>query len=491
MAASAKIKPYRVVLVYPPNANQMKIYVPNILLRDNHSIIPPLSISYLAASLSQRPGIEVRMIDAQRVRKYKQLENSLREKPFDFIGVSAMTLTLFDSLQTLRVARKVNPRAVTCLGGYHMMLYPRETMKHDGIDYGVIGDGEHAIGSLVDGLANGEDVSDIPGLVYRNGNSLKTNDSERIKNLDCLPFPEFPSPLSGEYRSYVDPIRSAPIITSRGCPFHCTYCSSQMCGYRTRSIQNVVEEIAVRKQQKWDSLSFWDETLNSPEKRIQSLCNAMIQSGNTMPFTARVRPDFLSEKTVSLLTKAGCSRLAFGIDITPESTARKYQRNIDLGKTRQALHLSKKAGIITSANFIICLMEENKKDVLDRLAHLRSYKFDFAQFSLLMVFPGTELYTQHLQDNRADFFRQFTLAPKANAAFPLADSPLPIVKRKSLIRKAYRSFYFSPARMVQLSSNTTVRKKGLLSGIAAAFSILAFSIFPGQRLYGFSKQMGN
>ena len=465
-----------VLLVYAPTYNEMKFYLPRVL-RHSHTVVPPISIAYLAAYLRRElPELQIDAVDAEMTRDWNLVRQYFEQNRFDVIGVSTFTTNLFDSLRILKIAAEVRPEATRLLGGFHMMHYAEETMTHNCIDFAFQGDSEESLALFLRKLGRNDDVRDVPGLVYRDGETVRINPQQAGGDLDDLPFPEFPELLAGRYYSFVDAERAVPIMTSRGCPFSCTYCSSQPFKMRKRSIANVLDEMEFRKQQGARLINVWDESINFQPGRIKELCRGILDRGLDIQFTGRARPDFIDEEDVRLLAKAGCSRISFGIDVTPEEVSRRYNRPIKLDHAQDVMHWCTRHGLRHSANFLLGLEYDAESDTRQRIAHSLTYDVDLIQYNLLYYLPGTKIYNDYVEASGTDPFRDYVLRPKEDVHLPLCNSRMTVRRRIWLARMAFLKAYLSPKGLLrQLSRNRYTRERPW-EAAKAALSMLWFII---------------
>src|SRR4030042_7001831 len=212
--------------------------------RDEHPL-PPLGLAYIAAAL-EKEGVDVQVLDLLVAQYSPQgLRKRLREYQPHFVAATCSTLNYHIASRILRVCQSFDPELTTLIGGPHVSFTAKEVIEEaPWIDVVVRGEGEHTLVDLLNALATGRDLAQVSGIAYRkNGDALLTSPRPLIKDLDRLPHPaRHLLPLS-KYRALKAP---CPVITTRGCPFGCIFCSAPKLfgrGVRFRDPRAVVDEI--------------------------------------------------------------------------------------------------------------------------------------------------------------------------------------------------------------------------------------------------------
>ena len=253
------------------------------------SLFIPLGIGYLAAVL-EKNQYEVNVIDCQVLRPTrKQLETELVQSQPDVVGVTSATLTYKPALEIVKTAKEVIPNCLTVLGGPHVTVMDEQTLsEHPETDIVVRGEGEQTMLELVNLVSESklENLNEVSGITFRkNGQIVRTPDRPFIQNLDELPHPAHKHFPLTKYRLFGK--NYLPIITSRGCPFQCTFClASRMCGkrFRTRSPKNVVDELEwLRDTHEADVFAFYDDTFTFDSKRAYEICEEMKNRNVDLP----------------------------------------------------------------------------------------------------------------------------------------------------------------------------------------------------------------
>ncbi len=231
-----------------------------------HPPLIPLGIGYLSAIL-EKNGFEVDIVDCQAEKlSYDEAGILLGKRRPDIVGVTSTTLTYNSALQIVRVAKKTCPASLTIMGGCHVTFWDREALEAcPDLDVVVRGEGESTMLELAERITSGKDFHDVIGTTCREDGKITRNlDGSFVKNLDGLPYPAYHLMSIESFRRQGEIL--FPILSSRGCVYWCDFCSAvRMFGrkYRTRSVENVLDEIEfMRKKYGADRFTFYDDLLS-------------------------------------------------------------------------------------------------------------------------------------------------------------------------------------------------------------------------------------
>ncbi len=377
-----------------------------------------------------RVGLDAQTI-AERVRKWNA-DVVVVEIPFSGWSKAAF--------EVVSAVKSVNGKIVVVLMGQHPSARPEACLSDDNVDFVVIGEPESTISELADFLNAGKrDFATINGLAFKQkGKTVRTDERAIIENLDSLPFPArnlLPMKI------YYDAVKENPlrgeiskpwtaIITSRGCPHNCVFCSNNIVWgkkWRARSPKNVVDEIEhLVNNYGVKQIDFSDDNMTLDKKRMAEICDLIVERGLHIEwFTPNgVRADMLDEPLLRKMKKAGCKK----IRVAPESGVQRVVydiigKNLDLKSVEQAVINCKKVGIKVGCFFVIGLIGETKADIEEtiRFAYkLKRLGADSFIFSIAMPLYGTAFYEQAKQGGfLRKGFCDFALA----ATEPLVETP--------------------------------------------------------------------
>ena len=437
-------------------------------------VFPNMSLCYLASTL-EKEGHEVRIIDANVLGlSIGETVNLLRGFGPGAVGFNILTEGFRDSVPWMRAVKDA-VGAPLIVGGFHLKLYPRETMTHPFIDYAAVGQAWHTFPELLSALECGErDVSGIQGLCYREGDEVvMTVPREDPTTLDDVPFPARHLIPNERYSTILT--KQWPItvmLTGQGCPFHCIYCD--MAGwYQPRDPLLVVDEIeecisrfGIRE------FYFQDETFTVNRKKVFTFCNEILRRGIKTTFAIRTRADCVTREMLMLLKETGCIRINFGIETGDDRISRNIKRNITCDQMRDAVRWAKEAGLMTLGFFLLGTPGETVESIRKTIALAIELDTDFVSISKLVPVPNSELYDLIVKETGRDYWREYTLGnwdvindiAYYKCGVSAADLDL-------WLQRAYRAFYFRPRYILRTLSRVRSLKEfyGLLT---SAWSIL-------------------
>jgi radical SAM superfamily enzyme YgiQ (UPF0313 family) len=410
-------------------------------------------LCWLAGVLRQN-GYAVEIIDALPLRlNNDELADLIIERKPKYVGISACTLDIFSAAELADKLKTLNSEIVTILGGAHVTATPSETIEcFPSIDIGVIGEGEATIIDLLDTLEgkNHKTLADVDGIVYRdNGRIVITNHRAFINDLNSLPLPAWD--LLPEIRKYyfappwtMHSGKTATIITSRGCPFQCIYCDRKVFGNRVRfHSAEYVLNIIKTMHYKYDISHFRisDDNFIANKKRLKDICELIIKEKLKITWSCLARVDSIDPDSLSLMKKAGCWSIAFGVETGSQKIHDFEKKRVTLEKIEHAVKMTRKAGIKTISFNIIGHPLETVETIKETIRFNKKIGVDDFKTQFMIPFPGTELY--HIAGEYGTFDKDW----KKMSVFK---EPIFVphgLTKEELIRwnkKAFWSFYIQP-----------------------------------------------
>ncbi|MBI5892264.1 MAG: radical SAM protein [Deltaproteobacteria bacterium] len=363
------------------------------------SCLPSLGLGYIAACL-EKEGVGIKILDLNVNRAgLKDLPQTLSMLGFipQFIGITSAATTVHAAKDIAGICKRVFPDAKVVMGGVQPTVTPEMFLESEHVDYVVRGEGEVTI---IDLVVRGEELSNIKGLSYKkDGKLLHNPDRLPIANLDEIPFPSYHLFQIEKYHPPEALFRRLPainIITSRGCPFKCTYCATQTIWpgkLRMRSIENVIEELKVLTQQYGiREISFSDDTLPAIRSRMVQLCEAILKNKIDITWSCNAIVKFVDEDVLRLMKKAGCHHICYGVESVDEQILKNIHKNIKIEEAEQVIKATKKAGIACRASFMFGNPGETVESMQKTLEFTLRTKPDFALFNITTPYPGTPMY---------------------------------------------------------------------------------------------------
>ena len=438
----------RVCLINPPRIHPK--------LWGKPCVLQPLDIAYIAAVLEKQHKVSIIDAPAEGWRNLEQLDETkyrlgltsneievkIKHWAPDLVVITIPFLGWWKTaFETASVVKNIDKNIKVVLVGLHPSTRPVDCLTHPNIDFVVIGEPEHTVLELVSTLEQGnmEDLKKVEGIAFiKNGETITTPPRPFIQDLDSLPFPARHLLPMDKYFDAVkeNPLRGeiykpwAAMITSRGCPHNCIFCSNHIIKgkkWRARNAESVVDEIEhLVNTYHIKQLDFEDDNLTLDKKRMENICDLIIERGFDIEWYTPngVRADNLDEKLLTKMAKSGCKK----IRIAPESGVQRVvdqimKKNLDLKKVENAVILARKVGIEIGCFFILGVIGETKEDIeaTIRYAHkLRKLGANRFYFSYATPLYGTELYEQA---KRGGFLKEGFSDEELTAAQPIIETP--------------------------------------------------------------------
>lgn len=392
-----------------------------------HTITPPLGLGYLAACVRAR-GHEAAIIDLARERAGAEKGAALvKAQAPDLIGLGIMSSAYLPAKELVAAIRQELPDTPLVIGGPHVTALAEDAMEDFGVDLAMTGECEQSFPELVEAMAAGGSLDGgslagspqdgsplnngrldgIPGLCFRDGGIVVGERGDFTDDLDSLPFPAWDLM---DPRSYPDlphqllhkkfPV--APVMTSRGCPYDCSFCASTALwgrGWRTRSAENVVDEIEMLVRD-FDvkEIHFEDDNFTLKASHAAAVCEEILRRGIDIVWACPngVRIDTLDDDLLELMRRSGCYSLGFGIESGSQAVLEKNNKKLKLDRVADQVEMVKRHGIEAFGFFIIGLPGETVETIRETIRFARRVPFDRANFGLLSPLPGSSIFNEHV-----------------------------------------------------------------------------------------------
>lgn len=370
-------------------------------LRQGEETIPGMGMLVLAAVARTR-GYRVHLVDAkQQGASVDEVTRRIAALRPDYLGLSATTISVTNAARIAERVKALVPHVVTILGGAHVSAIPERTLEaFPSIDFGIVGEGEISLFELLAGLQGGSDVANVPGLAYRRDGRVRANPrAPYIDDLDALPLPawdllpDFPHRFQPSLFQYPrTPV--ATLITSRGCPFSCSFCDRSTSGKRGR-IHGV--EYVVRLCRHLVGLGvrhiiFVDDLFTVRKQRVIDMCRAFLDEGFTFSWSCNSHPNLLDIDTMKLMRRAGCWQIAYGIESGSQRILDVVKREVRIPRMRETLRMTRAAGIRAKGYVMIGHPTEGLDSLAETAAFLKEVELDLCQITKFTPYPGTPAY---------------------------------------------------------------------------------------------------
>jgi len=418
---------------------------------------PPFGIIQLAAYVEREVSdaeIEVLDCTAQQLG-WSEIGRKIESFSPDVVAVSAFAAcNVYSVLRTLEITKMVNPEILTVTGGQHFTVTAHESLeKYPEIDVIVRGEGEETLTELAKSSTRETQLSKIRGLSYRNNGRILHNDPRPlIKDLNNLPYPgyHFVKEFVHKYHFAAMAGLNAPyalVEGSRGCSHKCTFCTQwRHWGgvQRLKKPERIADEIEFCYNN-YDSRFIWltDDDFG-PSARADSLADNLLKRklGDDLMLFFQWRCDDVlkNEKILAKLRRAGLYWVMMGVESPRSSTLESFRKGIDAEQATKAVKLLKENDIFSHAMFVI----GDRKDTAESMAQLREFANeldpDFAIFTALTPFPGTEIHEEAL---RKRWIEDFNLSHYDMAHAIMPTETLSRMEVQKELYNCYRDFYGS------------------------------------------------
>lgn len=388
----------KIVLVHPPHVfrsnadGTVKIRTPSWF---------PLNLGYIAKVLLKAGhNVEILEIHAHQYTKEEVIEK-IKTLEYDVIGISALS-TQYAYVKWLAARLKEHSRKPVILGGALSTLSWNVVLKHSLIDICVLGEGEQTAVDLLDHLDNLESVK---GIAFReglreDGEIIRTPPREYIKDLDSIDFPAwdiFPMDIYFQYSKvgHIYNIKSLNVVTSRGCPYNCHFCSKVFSRVRMRSVDNILSEIKELKQRyNIEGVTFGDELLLATKSRSLEICEKIKPLKLKWDCTGRANQ--VHDEVLRAAKEAGCVGIAYGIESGSQKILNNMNKATTVEQNKRAIIATKKAGIKPEILFMYGYPGESKETIQENIEFVKEVKHFVKGASVTTALPGTKLYADAL-----------------------------------------------------------------------------------------------
>lgn len=448
----------KVLLINPPQENLLTVGIPSPV--EKRGYYPTIGLLFVAAYCTQRTNHEISVLDAPLEKvSFDGLERIIREEEPDIVGISAMSFTLHNCVKTAGIVKKVSSYIPVVFGGIHVTLFPYESIGLANVDYAVAGEGEVALAELLNSLENKDELKSVKGLLYKeNGNVVYTGPRPLIDDLDRLPFPERKLTPYKNFYSMRKNTTATTMITSRGCPYQCAFCiHGKKRDFRSRSPKNVVEEMKVCLAMGIGEFYIYDDTFTYDRERVLEICSRIINDRLNIEWSAMTRVDKVDYELMRRMKEAGCTRIRLGIEAGTDEIMEMHRKGTTVELAREAVDVAKAAGISTVAYFMLGAPTETKAQIEQTINFAQELNADFTHFSIVTLYPGTELYNQALESGllKKDVWREFAKYPNSDFLLPLWEEGFSRSELMTFQSYAYRRFYFRPKFIIKKFSKVS------------------------------------
>lgn len=483
-----------IVIINPPDQNTIVEFPDedgnSFLEADDYGYFPPLGALYVLSYLEKNSsGHSLHFLDcvAEQI-SHQELIIKLQEINPDIVGMTSFTISLVDIKIAAENIKKNFPNAHVCLGGHHAISFPVEAVNLPNIDSIIVGEGEVAFCDLVGALECKKPIDKILGVYTKTSilNSVPLIKDNRflnsvilppayIEDIDSLPIPNREFIKHIKYSSILGVSNHlATIISSRGCPYLCTFCNVPYKKYRSRSPSKIADEIEECLKIGYKEFHFYDDLFNITPKRLIEICEEFKKRKFNIIWDFRGRVNSLSKESLAFAKENGCRLISFGVETGSDEGLKVLKKGCNIEKIQNAFKWCKELGIISVADFMIGLPHERcKQDIIDNINFLIKLDPDYAQFNIMTLYPHTKAYDQAVEKGLIEDGRwqRFAENPTSDFVVDHWEEFIPMTELVQLHKLAYKKFYFRP-RYIFKSALKTTSPFELMSKFRGALKIL-------------------
>lgn len=458
----------RIVLVVPPSSERL-VVEKDRAVNDATGTYPPLGLMYIATHVRQRleGRVDVAIIDCSvGAWDTGRFTRAIRAAKPHIVGLTVFTPSILEVRQALETIKEVVPDCVTVIGGPHVTSFGPEALSLPQVDYGIMGYGEISFLRLVEALFFGGRLADVPGLLFRKSGLVEVNPMKNdLVVLDELPIPDRTLVPFAEYRC---PIGTREVMTtlisSRGCPYPCTFCNSGDKRYRARSMESVLQEVKYLVDLGIRELFFFDDLFNLNNKRVFEFCELLRRDAVEVTWGFKSRASGIQDDLVRAVKAAGCERIHFGLEAHTDESLKALKKQITVEQIRDAVSLCHKHKINCVGSFMINLPGDTREEIRQRISFANSLELDYNQFGVLIAFSHTDIFRQGVEAGHwpADLWLKYIRNPTPDFLPPIWPNGIPREELYAMVRDALSDFYLRPGyvyrRLKNIHSLNEVKK---------------------------------
>ncbi len=425
----------------------------------------PISAPIGPASLvavAERDGLPVRLVDEQveredLVKLLSRLAGDM-QPPYIF-GFSVLTAAYRPALTAARRLKEIFPDSVVCFGGPHPTALPDAVLTHPQVDVVVRGEGDAVISELYRRIKSRSSLDGLPGVSYRQGDEVIHGPAPQlVLDLDTLPRLPYHQFAKGPYDMGF-------IMTSRGCPYKCIFCSNRVTTgkrYRFRNCQSVLEDLALLSGEYGQRhIGFYDDNFLVDKQRVYELIEGIRRLGldKKTGFSFQARGDNVDRELFRELRAANFQSVFFGLETASEDMMKLLQKGETVAQCREAVRTVKELGFVVHATFIFALPGETHADRINCARMAQELNLDLVRFNNATPYPGTRLYEMAKEEGRLNVQGEYENFCSVSTFIenPFRKIPLSYVPKGATANElrydilvSYLAFYFNWHRLKKI-----------------------------------------
>ena len=326
---------------------------------------------------------------------WREIEETIESYSPDLVGITTMTSQYASAMRVATIAKKVNERCHVVMGGVHPTIQGDNVVKHPCVDFVVVGEGEKGFLQLLEMLnpAKHQKIKHIPGILFQNekGEIVETPNSTFAESLDEFPVPD--CKYLHSLNSYT-PEDFGLMLTSRGCPYKCTFCSNVwLRKVRYLSLDRLLSDIKhFQTNYNVHQFMFKDDSFTVNRKRIMEFCKEVIANKMKFSWETSTRMDLIDLELLKTMRRAGCNRVSVGVESGSERMLKLFNKKLDRKKIITGAKILQESGLFWSAYFMCGLPDETVAEMEKTYKFMLELKPNYAGIGIYKPYPGTEIF---------------------------------------------------------------------------------------------------
>ena len=415
-------------------------------------VAPPMGLAHLA-SVIEEEGHELRLVDCNGSNiSWAEVPDIISRIRPQVIGATAFSPFFYDALRVIEIAKRVDSGVTSVLGGPHVTFTCQETLnKYPLLDLIVRGEGEKTIVELLRCLEEKGDLAEVRGIAFGRNKKVIQSPPQSPVDVNQLPLPAYHLLPMGSYRFPVFG-RFSTLLTSRGCPYRCSFCSEWDFwggGWRPREVVSVVDEMELLHR-RYGMESFWlgDDCFNIDGERMERLCQEIISRQLSVSWFYQGRADLVirHQKLLPLMRRAGNLMAQIGVEASTDRELSALNKRLTIEQVREAVRLLKKNHIISQGLIIIGNREDSPGTILHKTRFMKWLDPDFPIFTFLTPFPGSPLYQQAREEGWIET-NNFAHYDMSHCIMPTRYLSRPLLSY--WYYRCYQSFYLDVVKLLK------------------------------------------
>tara|TARA_R110000787_G_scaffold38793_38_gene97599 strand:- start:589 stop:2166 length:1578 start_codon:yes stop_codon:yes gene_type:complete len=403
------IRPDKGLIDLPPRlgpAKRILLIVPPGTIEESYGRLssaagelPMLGLAYIAAALRDQ-GHVVKIIDYE-VNDWPidRVEGDIRAFGPDVVGMTAYITNMRRCARVASIAKDVSPAILTILGGPQVTIFPEEAFHSPSIDMIVLSEGEMIIRNVMNALGDEEALRRVKGIWFRaeTGEIVRNEREGLVDDLDIFPQPALDLYDMERYfpPAHIRGKRVAHLLTSRGCPFQCTFCETKLTfgrSFRYHSTERILVELEHLISMGFESFQFYDDIFTANRKRVIDLCAGIRARGWNIKWMCFTRTNCVDSELLAIMKEAGCYLITYGGESGDDDLLLLIKKGLTVATNFEGIRKAREIGILTMSSFMLGLPTETREQSMRTIQFAIDSGLDYAVFPITEPYPGTELW---------------------------------------------------------------------------------------------------